>query len=244
MNISFYIDSDFPFPKSIVASSDYGDISNNLNLTETNGTPQTTPMIPINNIGGFITLAIVQPNSEERQRTVISLLRSKTLVALIGITDDSQEFISHATQTARRNHLPLIILGSWRFIPAVAALKEIVSTNCIGNLISVSATPAYGFATNLFRNDLSNWLAPALPLADDQIVPTFGTRFIVTGSAGSITADFSLDGSLATLNVNILGKSKTRHLPTSTPLESELAILTLYLNASPKLKKLPLLMTL
>ena len=189
-------------------------------------------------------LAIVQPNSEERQRTVISILRSKTPVALVGISDDLQDFLSYAAQTARRNHLPLIILGSWRFIPAVSALKEIISSNSIGNLISISATPVSGFASNIFRNDLANWLAPTLPLADDNASPTYDIRFSVTGTVGSITADFSIDGSSATMNVNILGKSRLRPIPTATPLESELAVLALYLQSAPKLKKLPLLMTL
>jgi len=212
------MDSPFPFSTSLAVASD--------------GDPPTS------------NIAIVQPNTEERQRTVISLLRSKTPVALLGVTDNLLDFLSYAAQAAHRNHLPLIILGSWRFIPAAAAIKEIISSNCLGNLSSITATPVSSTAANMFRNDLANWLAPDIPIVDDNTLPAYAMRISVIGSAGSTTADFSLDGTSATMNVAILGKSRTRPLPIANPLESELAVLKLYLQSTPKLKRLPLLMTL
>ena len=189
-------------------------------------------------------LAVVQPNSDDRQRSAISFLRSKTPVALLGITDDSEDFLSFAAQTAHRNHIPLIVLGSWRFIPAAAALKEIVSSNCLGTLAAITTSQVTGFTYHLFLNDLTSWLAHGIPASHAPTAPSHDIRISITGSAGSATADFALDGSSATLSVNILGHSHSRSIPSANPLASELAVLALNLKSTPKLKKCPLLTTL
>ncbi len=188
-------------------------------------------------------LAVVQPNSEERRNTAIACLRSKKPVALLGITDDSEDFISFASMTAHRNHVPLIVLGSWRFIPAAAALKEIVSSNVLGTLVSISATPVNGFADNAFLNDLIKWLCDGIPVTQDDCLPAYDVRIAVTGTAGTAVADFSLDGQDAMLHLNILGKQRERLLPKANPLASELAVLSLCMKENTRLKKLPLLMT-
>ncbi len=189
-------------------------------------------------------LAIVQPNTDERRQAAIAYLRQKTPVALLGVTDDSFDFIPFATATAHRNHLPLILLGSWRYIPAVAALKEIVSSNCLGSITSVSATAVSGASSNAFLNDIAHWLAPDLQIAKDDSPAIHDVRVSIIAANGTVSADFSLDGSTATFDANLLSHPRTRQIPPADPLISELSILKLYLQSEKKLKKVPLLMTL
>ena len=189
-------------------------------------------------------IAIVQPTTDERRQAAIACLRQKTPVALLGVTDDSFGFLPYAAATARRNHLPLILLGSWRYIPAVAALKEIVSSNCLGSITSVSATAVSGASANAFLNDVAHWLAPDLQIAQDNSPAVHDVRVSISAANGTVSADFSLDGSTAAFYANILGHPRTRQIPSADPLISELSILKLYLQSEKKLKKAPLLMTL
>ncbi len=189
-------------------------------------------------------LAIVQPNTDERRQAAIAYLRQKTPVALLGVTEDSFDFLPLAAATAHRNHLPLILLGSWRYIPAVAALKEIVSSNCLGLITSVSATAVSGASANAFLNDIAHWLAPGLQIAQDTASAVHGVRVSISATNGTVSADFSLDGASATFDACLLGHQRTRTIPSADPLTSELSILKLYLKSEKKLKKAPLLMTL
>ncbi len=189
-------------------------------------------------------LAIVQPNTDERRQTAIANLRQKTPVALLGVMDDSFDFLPFAATTAHRNHLPLILLGCWRYIPAVAALKEIVSSNCLGSITSVSTTAVHGAVANAFLNDVAHWLAPDLQIAQDESPAIHDVRISISAANGTVSADFSLDGSSATFDASLLGHTRTRQIPPADPLISELSILKLYLQSEKKLKKVPLLMTL
>ena len=190
-----------------------------------------------------VDFVVVQPDSDERQRTAISMLRTKTPVALIGIDDDSKEFLKFASATARRNHVPLVILGSWRYIPAVAALKEIVATQCLGELRSFAATHVDCFSNSLYINDLHNWLVPNAAMDEDTSPAKYDVRISIVGSHGKAKADFSLDGESAEMTIDILGHSRTRPLPKANPLVSELAVLEMSLKEQHRPKSLPLLMT-
>lgn len=190
--------------------------------------------------------AVVSPSTQALQDTVLSLLRLRVAVALANLTDDSYQFISGAAKTASRNHVPLVLLGSWRYIPAVAALKELSDSNCLGDITAVSATAISGSLNGIYRSDALSWLAPECSPAPDASTPEHDIRITLSGSAGTATADFSLDGSKASFSTSILGHTHSRSIQPADPKLSELAVLKLCLDKLPpntKVKKLPMLLT-
>ena len=185
-------------------------------------------------------LAIVQLSSPERQSLALQFLRKRIAVALYA-TENNLDFLKVAAACAHRNHVALVLLDSWRYIPAAAAAKEMADSGCLGILETCTiAAPCHHELDRLRIQDLASWLGAPLTYQESSL----NIQLTLTGSHGNIHSSFSLDGQHADFLVNLGNHSHTRHIPVADPHCSELAILTLSLPPVGKIKTLPLLHTL
>lgn len=193
-------------------------------------------------------IAIIQVSCGERWNLAWQLARNKTPIALMDVKESDAERLCAIAGTARRNKAAAALLGSWRYIPAVAALKEMADTMCLGRKLSLSVQ--YGsqlHVSTLDRarmDDLATWLTGGTKTAPGNELPVYDLRLTLSGENGEATADFSLDGRHAQVQSSVAGYKHKRFIPTAHPLTSELAVLGLSIAGLQKIKTLPMLMPL
>ncbi len=172
--------------------------------------------------------AIVQASSPERRGLAVLLARKRMAVAVLGASDCDCEWLSSLARTAARNHVKALLLGSWRYIPAVAALKETAESGCLGEELSSMAALARkpGPLDAARLEDASLWISGNkwTPMED---APMLDASMMVAGKLGWARADFSLDGSRACFEASFQGRRIARPIPPACPLQSELAVLAL-----------------
>ena len=170
-----------------------------------------------------------------------SAIRKRVAVALRGVDENNFENIFSFSNASHRNQTPVVILGSWRYIPAVAAIKEIVNTGCLGKELTMHSSTIAGRFDALRVMDISSWLNAQF--FDPKLESKLGMALEVKGENGWIKADFSLDGKKADFQACIGGHTKQRIIPTANPAMSELAILGMSLPPTGRIKALPMMMT-
>lgn len=185
------------------------------------------------------------------------LVKKKTPVVIANCPGPNGLY--NLAKTAARNRVPAVMLGSWRYIPAVATLKELASGLFLGkNLTLEYATraPLTAWTATLLA-DLSQWLtvqpyrACKLRMPEECEVPALSLtspereiRLRLTGETGFAEVDFTLDGQDASCTVQILNHCHERIIPPGNPAVSELAVLAYSLmETHPRLHELPLLMS-
>ena len=168
-------------------------------------------------------------------------IRKHVAVALRGVDEDNFQSILRFSQASHRNQSPVAILGSWRYIPAVAATKEIVSTACIGKALSIRTGGATGELDAFRLKDIASWLDARL--LDEALQSSLGMALEIHGENGWIKTDFSLDGKQATFQSCLCEHMKQRMIPTANPAVSELAVLGMSLPQTGRVKALPMMMT-
>ena len=186
-------------------------------------------------------LAVVQLSTELRRMLALQLVRKRIPVALLDATDPS--YLVGLSACAKRNHVPVVLLESWRFIPAVATAKEICDSGCMVG--ERKCRLAYNVENELEKHraqDIADWLGCVAYQIDES--ETDDIHLTITANNGVIDAVFPLDGQMSHFMVSISGHTYERMIPKANPLLSELAILSLSAKGSGKIKSLPLLMAL
>ncbi|MBR6373614.1 MAG: hypothetical protein IKS20_10560 [Victivallales bacterium] len=170
-----------------------------------------------------------------------SAIRKRVAVALRGLDEGNFESIFKFSNASHRNQTPVVVLGSLRYIPAVATIKEIVSTGCLGNEIVINTSTPSGNFQALRVTDIAHWLGAQIMDAD--LESKLGMALEAKGENGWIKTDFSLDGKKAVFHACIGGHIKERIIPVANPAVSELAILSMSLPPTGRFKALPMMMT-
>ena len=168
-------------------------------------------------------------------------IRKRVAVALRGVDDGNFESIFCFSNASHRNQTPVVILGSWRYIPAVAAIKEIVDTGCLGKELTMNSSAIEGKYDALRLMDIASWLNAQF--LESDLESTLGLTLEIKGENGWIKTDFSLDGKKAVFHACIGGLIKERIIPAANPAVSELAILGMSLPQTGRIKTLPMMMT-
>lgn len=182
--------------------------------------------------GGKNDVAIVKIDSDERKRLAIGMLRKKIAVAVLNATSEDMDWLHYFGSTALRNKIQAAVLGSWRYIPTVAALKEISDSGVLGNNIRFAAG-FYGEMTAIDRarmNDAAFWLANAKYSDACDCLPEYDAAIRLEGENGVVIGNFKLDGQAADLSVCLAGHCRRRIVPKAWPLQSELAVLSVALS--------------
>ena len=186
-------------------------------------------------------LAVVQLSTEVRRMLALQLVRKRIPVALLDATAPS--YLAGLSACAKRNHVPVVLLESWRFIPAVATAKEICDSGCMVG--ERKCRLAYNVENELEKHraqDIADWLGCVAYQIDES--ETDEVHLTIAADNGVIDAEFSLDGQISHFMVSISGHTHERMIPKANPLLSELAILSLSAKGNGKIKSLPLLMAL
>ena len=188
-------------------------------------------------------LAVVQVSTEVRRMLALQLVRKRVPVALLGATNYG--YLAGVVGCAWRNHVPVVLLESWRYIPAVAAAKEICDSGCLyGERKCHLVCHIDNELEDLRAKDIANWFGYASGQIEINATRTNEVYLTIAADNGAIDAEFSLDGQRARFTVSICGHTRTRIIPKANPLLSELAILSLSAKGDGKIKSLPLLMAL
>ena len=168
-------------------------------------------------------------------------IRKRVAAALRGIDDSNIQKALAFSPASHRNQSPVALLGSWRYIPAVAALKEISSACCLGTNLSMKTSTIVG-DFNAFRlHDIAKWLGAELEVG--AIQGKLDIALELASENGWLKTDFSLDGQKATFQACLAGHAKERIIPPANPAVSELAVLGMSLPPDGRIKTLPMMMT-
>lgn len=187
-------------------------------------------------------LLLVQSLCPSHHDAVIRCLKSRTPVAILDAMDDDTPAFNALARLAARNHVPAVLLGAWRYIPAAAALRELADSLCIGNSLHATVTAPVDTPLNALRaDDLAGWLAK-----DNTIRHKPGDIITVelTGQYGAANASFQLNGTKASFTATVAGFTHERTIPPGEPLASEIAVLGLSRTPGSRIHALPMLMCL
>lgn len=169
---------------------------------------------------------------------VRELLRRKRHFALASLHDvDGHDLARLAAAARRRRRLTPVILGAWRCLPPVLALRELTAGGVLGQLtrLDLATPPRNTPAQTTAAADLAAFLNPAnhplaFTLATNAQPEQLTITITITGSAGSATATGTLAGDMASLSTAFGNHSRTLPLPPGQPAQTELR---LFLAASP-----------
>ncbi|MCQ2404193.1 MAG: hypothetical protein MJ202_10785 [Lentisphaeria bacterium] len=142
--------------------------------------------------------AILDADDELRPELVKALLKEKLPFALCGLAGETPDSLKRLCAAAKRRHIQVCWLGSWRYEWAMARLKETITSGVLGTIQQYKLTkPAgLGIFERLRDDDLLNWLASYgndAATAHEEMEGV-GYRLTATGSRGSATATVLEDG--------------------------------------------------
>ena len=186
-------------------------------------------------------LIFIDANMHSAMELLNSAIRKRVAVVLQGVDEGNFEDIFDFSEASHRNQVPVVVLGSLRYFPAVAAIKEIVDTGCLGKEIEINTSMPTGKFQALRIMDIALWLDAQI--MDTDLESTLGLTLEVKGENGWLKTDFSLDGKKAVFHACIGGHTKERIIPVANPAVSELAILGMSLPQTGRIKELPMMMT-
>lgn len=141
--------------------------------------------------------AIVDADGEDRQFMIKALLKEKLPFALCDLAGETPESLKRLCAAAKRRHIQVGWLGSWRFEWAMARLKEILCSGVLGTVqqLKLVKPEADGIFERLKDDDLINWLNSgiecALAYEDSQ---EEALKVVAVGSMGSATATIKASG--------------------------------------------------
>ena len=201
--------------------------------------PETLPSLAVIQLVGDT----LDDFSSRRLQLAKHFIKRKCAVAILHAEEKHLDFLKPLAPIAARNKTPLILLNSFRFIPAVAALKEIAISGVLGSNLNAAYSLNYkGNELDSLRIiDAAKWIAGNAEHSNDK--SDFDAAITVSGELGTAMASFSIDGQNAKLNVTTQYHKRHRVLPKANPLVSEMAVLAACVaNETKKIKSLPLLM--
>jgi len=155
------------------------------------------------------------PDRQDRDIWLPRLIRAKRPFAISSLEAISQEEVTRLAETCRRRKLPVVILNTYRLIPAFARLREVAVSGCLGVMDAVQIhVPTT--ASSVLCADLALWLLPnasadALSTADDHRIAV-----TVSGSNGKAEASLDMDSHDASLVINIGDTTRTITVPSVT----------------------------
>ena len=186
-------------------------------------------------------LIFIDADAEGGIELAYEAVRKRVAVALRGVGDANLHKVLKLSAACRRNGVPAVMLGSWRYIPAVAAAKELVDSGCLGRLTSMRSSSAFGDFSLFCLRDIAAWLGCGLE--EGVLEASRDVALEITGENGWLKVDFSLDGQSAECRICLGGHERRRIVPAAEPAVSELAVLGMSLPLEGKIKRLPLMMT-
>ncbi|MCR5380580.1 MAG: hypothetical protein K6G44_06325 [Lentisphaeria bacterium] len=179
------------------------------------------------------------PDRQDRDVWLPRLIRAKRPFAISSLEAISQEEVTRLAETCRRRKLPVVILNTYRLIPAFARLREVAVSGCLGVIDAVQIhVPTT--ASAVLCADLALWLLPNA--SSDALSTTDGHRIavIVSGPNGKAEASLDMDSHDASLVICIGYMNRTITVPSVTSAYSaERDILS---NTLPFAHRWPLLM--
>ncbi len=179
------------------------------------------------------------PNRQDRDVWLPRLIRAKRPFAISSLEAISQEEVTRLAETCRRRKLPVVILNTYRLIPAFARLREVAVSGCLGVIDAVQIHVPTA-ASSILCADLALWLLPNA--SPDALSTTDGHRIAVTvsGPNGKAEASLDMDSHDASLVIRIGDTTRTITVPSVTSAYSaERDILS---NTLPYAHRWPLLM--
>ncbi|MGI6354199.1 MAG: hypothetical protein ACOX6W_03790 [Lentisphaeria bacterium] len=156
------------------------------------------------------------------------LLRRKRHFALACLSEVNGHDLTRLAAAARKRRLQPVLLGSWRCLPPVLALHELVVSGVLGQLskLNITAPPRETLAQAIAAADLAAFLNPAnhpldciLTTDSQSEQPTI--TIAITGSAGSATATGALAGDKGALTTVFGNRSRTIPLQPGLPDQTE-----------------------
>ncbi len=141
--------------------------------------------------------AIVDVEGEERQILLKALLKEKIPFALCGLVGETPDSLKRLCAAAKRRHIQICWLGSWRFHWAMAKMKELVGSGALGTLqtLVVRKPDEEGVFERLRDDDLLTWLDSnndasfTYESSDEECF-----KLVATGTRGTATASVEPDG--------------------------------------------------
>ena len=188
-------------------------------------------------------LVLVDCAREGTLEAAEEMLRHRVPVVFWNVQDSQCSELRFLGRTARRNKVAAALLGSYRWLPAVATVKEIASGGCLGADLQLKAIfGGLGELERLRAQDCAEWiLGGGKAIVTDE---EDEMHLYLFGSAGRVVMEATLDGKQASCAVNICGKSRSREIPIADPARVELGVLRVSLPPEGKISALSLLMPL
>lgn len=141
--------------------------------------------------------AIVDVEGDERQQLLKALLKEKIPFALCGLSGETPDSLKRLCAAAKRRHIQICWLGSWRFHWSMARMKELAGSGALGTLqtLLIRKPEEEGVFERLRDDDLMTWLDcnneasfSYEPSAEECF------RLVVTGTRGTANAVVRPDG--------------------------------------------------
>lgn len=178
--------------------------------------------------------AAIVDEDEDRQEVIKALLKEKLPFALCGLVGETPDSLKRLCAAAKRRHIQVCWIGSWRYEWAMARMKETITSGVLGNIQQFKLTkPAgMGIFERLRDDDLLNWLSAYgndAAYAFEEI-DGMGYRLTTTGSRGSATATIAPDGKNEFVIALCDEQPRVDSQP-SAPMESEIGYLLFALNS-------------
>ncbi|MDD4099204.1 MAG: hypothetical protein PHC30_10565, partial [Lentisphaeria bacterium] len=160
---------------------------------------------------------------------VRELLHRKRPFAFSPLTDDQRDGLLRLAEAARKRRLPIVLLGSWRCLPTVMAIRELVVGGVLGKLVvlELAAPPLDSAADTTAAADLFDFLNPAARPLDTRLTAhQEAGRMTITirGTAGLVTATGAMDGSHAVMTTEFGGHTRTTRLRPCHPGSTEIRL--------------------
>ncbi len=189
-------------------------------------------------------LVIVDCTRERALENATNFLRHRVPVVFWNAQDAQWSELCFLGRTARRNKVESALLGSYRWLPAIATVKEIASGGCLGADLRLAASFPKGSALGWARaQDCVQWIANQKQL--DVRESSDGLLHLrLQGTAGALALNACLDGCCADCVVTIFEKKHERKIPVANPARVELGALRFWLPPTGKVNDLSLLMPL
>ncbi len=200
-----------------------------IDITRTDAAFPSEDIIPVLNL----------PDRQDRDNWLPRLIRAKLPFAISSLEAISQEEVTRLAETCRRRKLPVVILNSYRLLPAFARLREVAVSGCLGVIDTVQIHVPTA-ASAVLCTDLALWL---LPNASSDVLSTADDHRIavtISGPNGKAESSLDMDSHDASLVIRIGDTTRSITVPSVTSAYSaERDILS---NTLPFAHRWPLLM--
>ncbi|GEM_PF-5645190 len=178
--------------------------------------------------------AIVDADEDDRQEVIKALLKEKMPFALCRLDGETPDSLKRLSAAAKRRHIQVCWMGSWRFEWAMTRLKEAVTSGVLGTIQQYKLTKPEGMGIfeRLRDEDLLNWLTAYGNDAATSFeeLPDANYRLTATGTRGSATATI-LPNNDNEFAIALCDEPPRVYTQKSFPLEAEVGYLLFAINS-------------